>query len=390
VTDTGRLRRVRERGRALVGFAGFGLFWGAWGAALPLVQSHAHASDSALGLALLCIGAGALASMRPAGVLVDRAGPRIVPLLVAVFAATAVLPALATSALALAGALLLLGAASGAMDVAINAEAAHAEAGGTPAMNLGHALFSASVVVASLLVGLLRTVGLGVLGVLGVVAAVLVAVAAALALMPAERGPAAVPERRMSLLHIPAPLLILGTLAAVAYLVENAWQNWSAVHLESDLDASPAVAALGPAVFGASAAAGRLAGHAVAKRVPERRLLAAGAGLGAAGTLLGALAPTAAVALVGIALAGIGLSVCAPTLIGLAGRLAKPGERGAAVAAVTTLAYFGFLVGPAAVGLAAGAASLPAALAGVAVVAALLAASARFAPVPDRPIAPRA
>jgi hypothetical protein len=34
-----------ERRRAVLGFAGFGLFWGAWGAALPLIQSHAGASD---------------------------------------------------------------------------------------------------------------------------------------------------------------------------------------------------------------------------------------------------------------------------------------------------------------------------------------------------------
>ena len=53
-----------------------------------------------------------------------------------------------------------------------------------------------------------------------------------------------------------------------------------------------------------------------------------------------------------------------------------------AVSAVTTLAYTGFLVGPAAVGLVAGASSLPAALAGVAGIAALLAALARFAPRP--------
>ncbi|MGZ8648576.1 MAG: hypothetical protein ACXW08_08110 [Solirubrobacteraceae bacterium] len=67
----------RHRTRALLGFAGFGVSWGAWGPALPLVQDHAGAGDSALGLALLCVGAGALASMRPAGVLVDRPGPAV-------------------------------------------------------------------------------------------------------------------------------------------------------------------------------------------------------------------------------------------------------------------------------------------------------------------------
>jgi predicted MFS family arabinose efflux permease len=99
-----------DRRRALIGSAGFGLFWGAWGAALPLVQSHAGASDSELGLALLCIGGGALASMRPAGALVDRVGPWLLPVVVVLFAATAMLPALVTSVLALAGALLVVGA----------------------------------------------------------------------------------------------------------------------------------------------------------------------------------------------------------------------------------------------------------------------------------------
>jgi MFS family permease len=372
---------VGYRRRALLGFAGFGLFWGAWGAALPQIQSHAGATDAQLGLALLCIGAGALASMRPAGVLVDRLGPGVTSASLSLFAASALLPAVAASPLALAGALLLLGALSGAVDVAINAEAAHAEAEGRPAMNLAHAFFSASVVGASVLVGVLRTLDASVLAVLGTVAAMLLVVDVAITRIRVARvAPAAEPER-LPLLRIPRPLLVLGALAAIAYLVENAWQSWSAVYLESSLGAAAGIAALGPAVFGASAAAGRLGGHALAERVSERGLLTAGAAIGAAGTLLAALAGSVPVALAGIAVAGLGTSVCAPTLLGLAGRLVAPDQRGSAVSAVTTLAYTGFLIGPAAVGLVAGATSLSAALAGVAGIAALLAALARFAPV---------
>jgi MFS family permease len=373
---------VRYRTRALLGFAAFGLFWGAWGAALPLIQSHAGATDSELGLALLCIGAGALVSMRPAGALVDRLGPDVSSAALALFAACALLPALATAPLALAGALLVLGALSGAVDVAINAEAAHAEAEGHPAMNLAHAVFSASVVGASVLVGVLRTLDAGALAVLGTVAALLLAMDVALTRLRVPRVRAVADPERLPLLRIPLPLLVLGGLAALAYVVENAWQSWSAVHLESDLGAAAGVAALGPALFAASAAAGRLGGHALAERVTERVLLAVGATVGAAGTLLAALAGSVPVALAGIAVAGVGTSVCAPTLLGLAGRLVGPDQRGSAVSAVTTLAYAGFLVGPAAVGLAAGATSLPVALAGVASVAALLAVLARFTPVP--------
>jgi MFS family permease len=82
----------------------------------------------------------------------------------------------------------------------------------------------------------------------------------------------------------------------------------------------------------------------------------------------------------GILLAGLGTSVCAPTVISIAGRIVAPGDRGSAVSIVTTIAYLGFLVGPAAVGLAADAASLRAALAGVAGLALVLAVAARFAP----------
>ena len=82
----------------------------------------------------------------------------------------------------------------------------------------------------------------------------------------------------------------------------------------------------------------------------ELALLRGGAALGAAGTLLGALAPAAGLALVGIVAAGAGISICAPVLFSIAGRGADEAVRGAAVSIVTTIAYLGFLVGPAAVG----------------------------------------
>ena len=261
---------MRHRTRALLGFAAFGLFWGAWGAALPQIQAHAGASDSELGLALLCIGAGAFVSMRPAGAVVDRLGPDVSSVALALFAVSALLPAPASSPLALAGALLVLGALSGAVDVAINAEAAHAEAEGQPAMNLVHAVFSASVVGASVLVGVLRTLGADLVVVLGTVTALLLVIDVALTRIRVPRLPAAAEPERLPLLRIPRPLLILGALAALAYLVENAWQSWSAVYLETTLGAAAGIAALGPALFGASAAAGRLGGHALADRVSER------------------------------------------------------------------------------------------------------------------------
>ena len=375
--------RRRSRVRALVGFSAFGLLWGAWGAELPAIQTHAGVDDGELGVALLCIGAGAIVAMRPTGVLVDRSR-RILPATCALLGVAALGPALATSAPGLALSLAALGLCSGAMDVAINAEAAEAESHGDPLMNLSHAAFSASVVASSLLIGLMRELGAEPLVVLGAIGACLAGVAV---LLLGLGGGAAVPKPRVppsSLLRIPRPLVILGVLAAVAFVVENAWQSWSAVQLETTFEAPAGVAALGPAIFAGAAALGRSTGHLLTRRLPDRAILALGASIGAAGTLLGALAPGRGLALVGVGIAGLGTSVCAPTLFSLAGRSARPENRASAVSAVTTLAYLGFVIGPAAVGLAAELTSLRAALAGVALLAGLLAFASRFAPVPDR------
>jgi predicted MFS family arabinose efflux permease len=215
------------RRRALLGFAAFGTFWGAWGAALPAVQRHAAVDDAQLGLALLCVGAGALLSMRATGRTIDRWGARVVPAALALMAAGAVLPGVAGSPLALAGALLVLGVASGAVDVAINAEAARAEHGGDPLLNLAHGLLSASVVATSVLVGLLRDLSAGAAGVLGLAAAVLLAAAFATAGGSARPAPATPPRPRGRVsVRWRRPIVVLGLLCALAYLVENASQSW--------------------------------------------------------------------------------------------------------------------------------------------------------------------
>ncbi len=372
------------RARALTGFVGFGLFWGSWGAVLPAVQAHAGVSDGELGVALLCIGAGALFSMRVAGAAVDRFGSAVLPASMLAFAAVAVLPALATSTVVLMVVLLLVGAASGAVDVAINSEGVRAEAAGPRVLQLAHASFSAAVVAASLLTGVLRAADASAQLVLAVIAVVLVLVAALLSvLVPAPPGAPSARTPARDLLRVPVPLAILGGLAALAYVIENGWQSWSAVFLEGTLDASAGAAALGPAVFAGAALTGRLIGQPLSERVPDRHLLRAGAAVAALGTLVAATASGVPVGLLGIAIAGLGTSVCAPTLISLAGRVARPEQRGGAVSTVTTLAYLGFVLGPAAVGLAADATTLRVALAGVAGLAVVLAVLAARAPAPS-------
>jgi MFS family permease len=369
------MRIASPRRRALFGFAAFGVFWGSWGAALPAVQRRSGASDAELGLALLLVALGALISMRASGVLIDRLGPSFTPGAVGAFGLCGLLPGIVGSPAELSAVLLVVGATSGAMDVAINADAVHAEeATGRPLLNLAHAFFSGAVVCSSLGTGLLRWAGAEPVAVFALAAVVIVLGATAMRTGRTEAWtPAPGAERPRLLQRVPAWLLVLGFLGALAYWVENTWQSWGAVHLERTLDAPAALSAFGPALFAASMTVGRLSVHQLARPGTERTVLAVGAAVAGAGTALAAIAPVLPVALVGIVVAGAGCSVCAPTIVSIAGRAAGPRERATIIGSLTTLMYLGFLVGPAAVGGLAELTTLSFSLGGVAALAFLLA-----------------
>jgi len=366
-------------------FVALGVFWGSWGALLPSIQEQTGATDADLGLALLVLASAALPAMLSSGWIIDRLGDRALAPVTGGFGVAAFIPALAHSPVALGAAVVALGAASGTLDVTMNAAvAAEEERRGRRLMHAAHALFSIGVVVSGGLVGLARAAGADPVAVLGVVASVLLAIAAAIAVRRPGHGGRAVhatvrPTGRR--LMISAPLLMLGGLCALAFVVEGALQSWSAIHLEDTLGAGPAVGGLGPATFAAAMALGRLGAQGLADRTPDRLLLGSAAGLCAIGTAVAAFAPSAPVALAGMFVSGAGISVAAPTLFGLGGRIVPGSERGRALASVTTVAYLGFLLGPSMVGALAGATSLRWGLAAAAAVAVVLAGTARFAPV---------
>lgn len=134
---------------------------------------------------------------------------------------------------------------------------------------------------------------------------------------------------------------------------------------------------------------GRLSGTALLERLGQTRTLVAGGALAALGMLLGALAPTTWLALLGFAVTGLGLANIFPVAVARAGALAGP----SGVAAASTLGYGGMLLGPPAIGFLADWFSLPVALTTVALLAAaaaLIAYSARNVSAPEPSSAGRA
>jgi hypothetical protein len=385
-------------GGALAGFGVFGGLWGTWGAAIPAVRDQAGVDEAALGAALLLVGAGALPAMLLTGRVLDRLGPvgrtRSLLLVVALAAAGVLLALAARSPWSLAACLAVVGATSGAADVALNVRAAGVEAAsGRPVVVRGHAAFSGAVVVSSLGTGGLLALGAPLLLPFGLVAAAAAALGLALLRAPgAAAAPAAATAPAGAGAAAPLPrlsLLLLGTLAALAFAVENAHQSWSAVFLADETGAGPATAAAGPAVFAAVVAATRTALS--VRPVAPLPVLTAGAALAAAGTALLAASSGVVVALAGLALAAAGTAVLFPTLVVVVASRVGEEARGRATSLLSVVGYVGFLAGPVLVGGAAAAVGLPGALGVVAGVAVLLAlATAPVLRLSRRPVAPPA
>ncbi len=212
-------------------------------------------------------------------------------------------------------------------------------------MPLAHACFSAGAIVGAILAGLARQFGATRFEILLGVAVLLAATAWANR-HPSVRVTAARGAKR----KLRGYLVAIGLVCAVAFVVEGALEGWSALFLERELAAPPAISALGPGAFSVGMVAGRVSAQRLHRYLSDAKLLTSGACVSIVGLLAVSGSGMTAPAIVAFFVAGAGVSFAAPTLFGAAGRNVPETERGAAVATVTTFGYLGFLAGPPIVG----------------------------------------
>jgi MFS family permease len=347
-----------------VQFGAHGLVTALWVAHVALVKGRLGLSDRDLGLALLALSGGAVASMQVVGALISRVGSRAgTRAAMVVLCVGGVLPSYASSLGTLCLALVVLGVGIGTCDVTMNAQAAEVENEyGRPVMAAFHAVWSlsgfAGAVACSAAIHagwpMSRTTILG---------ASLVGAAALLAgrwlLPPAGVGPraraeaaaeAGVPRRgrRAGRRRLPAITWLLGALCFGSFLCEGAAGDWAGVHLREDLGATAGLAALAYGSFAAAMTAGRLVVDRVAGAVGGVPVLRYGGVLAVVGSLTVIAAPAPWLALLGWAVTGLGLSGVVPQLFSAAANL--PGAP-ATLARVTSLGYLGTLSGPGIIGL---------------------------------------
>jgi len=351
----------RKAHRLAVGALFFllGLCFATWASRIPSVQQRMGISEAGLGGVLLAIPLGQLLSLPLAGWLVAKEGSRKVVLAgVGLYAAALVGLGWAASLYQLVPCLVLFGIGGNLTNIAVNTQAVGVERlyPHKPIMASFHGLWSlagfVAAAVGTVMIG--RAVPPGVH--FGLVALFIGAglVVSAGYTVREDHG---VDPNQPIFVKPDRELLGLGAIAFCALICEGAMFDWSGVYFKKVVQADAGWVGAGYTAFMSTMALGRFGADWLAGRLGARRVIQLSGLLTAAGLLLAVALPALGTALLGFALVGFGTSAVVPLVYSAAGRSARMAA-GMALAAVSTIGFLGFLLGPPVIGLVAGATSL--------------------------------
>ena len=335
--------------------SGFG--FATWASRIPTIQRQLGLNEAELGGVLLAMPAGLMLTLPVTGLLLRRFSSQQV-MLVGAILYNIVLAGLglATHTWQLVALLFAFGSSRNLLNISMNAQSVGVQALYPRSIIASfHGVWSVAGFGAAAVGALLVGQAVGVAPHFAAVAAVLTGIALFcqrhsldLPPAPAARKPGfAWPDRA---------LLGFGAVAFASMAAEGTMYDWSAIYFAKVVVVPKESATLGFATYMVAMTIGRFSGDWLSNRFGTPQVLRGSGWLIFGGLLLAAALPTPWVAGLGFVLVGLGVSCVIPMVFGMAGRTAL--NSGTAIAGVSTVGYFGFLVVPPVVGFIAEAAGL--------------------------------
>ena len=130
---------------------------------------------------------------------------------------------------------------------------------------------------------------------------------------------------------------------------EGTMFDWSGIYFQKVVQAPPSLVTLGYSAFMGTMALGRFLGDGLVLRFGRKEILQASGVIIAAGLLLAVFFPSIVTATIGFLMVGFGVSSVVPIVYSQAGKSEKMSP-GMALAAVSSIGFFGFFIGPPLIG----------------------------------------
>jgi MFS family permease len=347
-------------------FALNGTIIAAWISRLPATRDRLDADPRTIGLTLLTLGLGSLVAMPFVGRLAHRWSSGPVVIVTSVVAGLGlVAAALAPNAVTTGVALFVMGTCYGSWDVAMNIQGSYVDRhAGRDYMPRYHACWSVGAIVGAAFGALAAGAGIGLAVHFAVASAVAVGLTLVIVLREYldDREPdeavavggdttgedgAGSGVRKARLLT--RRIALIGGITLCATLLEGSASDWIALYLTDDRGQTQSAAALGYTVFAMAMALSRFGGTPVIARIGRDKAVRIAGVLAAFGVVAALALPAMPGILLGIAFWGIGTALVFPAAMSAGGE--QPGRAADAIAAVSTIGYGGFLIGPPLIGL---------------------------------------
>lgn len=335
-----------------------GLTFSTWASRIPAIQAKLELSDAGLGAVLFALPAGLMTSLPVSGWLVSRFGSRPMVIVGSVFyPLILLLLASSTSVLQLVLSLFSFGIMGNLINIAMNTQAVGVETlYGRSVMASFHGLWSLAGFTGAVVGTFFVSRGLPPIIHFSIVSGVcvLLVILSYKFTLPHDIGHR---QRQKAFVKPDKKILLLGMIAFCCLVNEGAMSDWSGVYFKNIVKAPASLITLGYVAFTSTMAFGRFVGDSLVTKFGIKRMLQISGSVITSGLLLAVIFPYLPTATAGFFLVGFGVSSVVPIVYGLAGKSTTM-SAGAALAAVSTIGFLGFLIGPPLIGFIAQAISL--------------------------------
>ena len=333
-----------------------GLSFSSWASRIATVQQDMGLSDAALGAVLFALPVGLMCSLPFSGWIITKIGSR--KLLISallIYSMALVTLGLAQNPFQLIICLICFGFSSNAVNISVNTQAVITEGlYQRPILASFHGLwslagFAGAGVGTFMIANHVAPYRHFILMMVVIMIGVIIAARYLKDDKVANAGPVFVmPD---------SSLIKLGIIAFCSMICEGAMFDWSVIYFKKVVLAPTALVGVGFTAFMLTMAGGRFFADKFAHRYGLKRTLQVSGTLTATGLLFAVIFPHIYTAIAGFLLVGVGVSSVVPMVFSAAGK-SKTMQPGVALAAVSTIGFLGFLVGPPLIGFIAGLATL--------------------------------